>query len=551
MPHEFRGDTVVLNNRLAVVLRRKGRGAELHSMGPSGAKVRALLTPPGPAARLLSVRAAANDPGRVAVDAAFKAADGKTLTVRYELAMGQAFVATEPREGVTALRVEARCRFGVLPDFFADDMVVDATDLPVARIDVPSESFFLHMTGDGDAIVMSVWNAREQDIEVTLSGKGGDRAIDGAEISYGRKGRIWVAVLDGPMTWHTRDVARGDAGKTIPLDWQMPYPAQWRVDFKRADRLIGSWEMVAEQPDGRYKFLKPRYDWDNKDYEYQRGEAVLTHERKRWNTTLSSFPYPCWVDGKGRGFLQPLSKGVWFDGPAIIYPLDRVKATPLATFTVVDIMRATLGVGPCEYILDLEGQKIARQGIYTCAAKAELDRIYSKGMQKQSRERIEKTLADVLLFVRNYRKRIHEYAAFADQVLAYLDAQKKARPELSDFLLGMEKLARNVARVAAKSREIRTPDYVAKLTEEFRSTLIDYEGKDAFARCKKITSAIRSVGGAQDGVVANCRVAVKVLRQRAGMAMAVNPGVSEVASELRRRTQRILRNPVHHEFLRH
>ena len=40
---------------------------------------------------------------------------------------------------------------------------------------------------------------------------------------------------------------------------------------------------------------------------------------------------------------------------AINYPRDRVKQTPLAALTLVDVMRDTLGTGPCQYILDLEG----------------------------------------------------------------------------------------------------------------------------------------------------------------------------------------------------
>ena len=46
----------------------------------------------------------------------------------------------------------------------------------------------------------------------------------------------------------------------------------------------------------------------------------------------------------------------------MIYPINRVRETPLDEFTVVDVVRATLGVGPCEYILDVEGQGTAMCG---------------------------------------------------------------------------------------------------------------------------------------------------------------------------------------------
>ena len=60
-----------------------------------------------------------------------------------------------------------------------------------------------------------------------------------------------------------------------------------------------------------------------------------------------------------------------------------------------------------------------------------------------------------------------------------------------------------------------------------------------------------SIGGAQDGLVASCRMIVKTLRQRAGIAMAVNPELKDIATEIRARTQAILRNPTPYEAPRH
>ena len=59
------------------------------------------------------------------------------------------------------------------------------------------------------------------------------------------------------------------------------------------------------------------------------------------------------------------------------------------------------------------------------------------------------------------------------------------------------------------------------------------------------------VGGNQDELVGECRMHVKVLRQRAGMAMATNPAAAEVAKEIRDRTQKILRNALSYEHPRH
>ena len=69
---------------------------------------------------------------------------------------------------------------------------------------------------------------------------------------------------------------------------------------------------------------------------------------------------------------------------------------------------------------------------------------------------------------------------------------------------------------------------------------MDAEGPEAFKECKRITEAIVEVGGNQDELVGESRVHVKVLRQRAAMAMATNPAAAEVAKEIRDRTQKIL-----------
>jgi hypothetical protein len=44
---------------------------------------------------------------------------------------------------------------------------------------------------------------------------------------------------------------------------------------------------------------------------------------------------------------------------------------------------------------------------------------------------------------------------------------------------------------------------------------------------------------------------VKTLRQRAGIALALHPELKEMATEIRNRTQTMLRNPTPYEAPRH
>ena len=55
------------------------------------------------------------------------------------------------------------------------------------------------------------------------------------------------------------------------------------------------------------------------------------------------------------------------------------------------------------------------------------------------------------------------------------------------------------------------------------------------------------IGGSQDELAGECRQAVKVLRQQAGIAMAMDIRMAEVAKEIRKRSQEVLRSPAGHE----
>ena len=189
---------------------------------------------------------------------------------------------------------------------------------------------------------MSVFENRRLRTCVTLAGKGDARAITGSEIDFGKKGsKIWVAVLEGPGMWHAIDVGAANAGKIMPLNWKMPYAAQWRVDFTRKGGLTDSWDMLLAEKEGN-GFVKPSWlAQDGKisaanrtktgeidDDAYHQGWIAsdrVNADRDRWTTVLGWVTYPCWSDRAGKGFLQPLKhEKLSFDGPVVMYPITRL-----------------------------------------------------------------------------------------------------------------------------------------------------------------------------------------------------------------------------------
>jgi hypothetical protein len=540
------GDGVIQNDRVAIVARKHGGAVEIYALGPGATlgptRLRLLAAEGAPATTIENIRLVENKKASASLALACRTSKGHTLEAMFRLKRGEAMVEVEPGAGADRLRVEVSAQFVVLPDFFADDIVIDARKIATESIEVPSDNFILNLCGQGQGIVLSVFESRRRDARLKLAGPSQNRSVDGSEIDFeGRK--IWVTVLDRSGIWHSAEVGPQDSGVVKKLAWKMTFPAQWRVDFSRPGDLFDSWEMLLQVKDGGY--LKPSW--------LGNGEEHLGSNRRRWNTVLGSYPYPCWSDSTGQGYLQPLkNRPLKFEGPVLLYPINRVKETPLDVYTVVDALRGTLGVGPCEHILDLEGQRSDYKGQATCAVRDGLGAIYAKHEQKLRHDEVLKWLDDGLTFVTHIRGRITRYIEFGHKMREYLAAQNRAHPEWSEFLNDMDKLVQEIdARIAQRIDKIQSPAVVARMNDEFRANVLDYEESDALQRCREYTKALVTIGDNQDELSGECRWVVKTVRQRAGQRLAADPRLAPIVAEIRARTQEALRNPAQHEGSRH
>ena len=572
-PSSFQGDAVITNGRIVVVVRKNGKAIDLYSLDSPTPVWRAQLDLQSLggdlATQLNRVALVENTRAAAQLEIAYETAGGDSTTASVRLKRGAIAVEVAPGPGAGLLRVESPGRYVVMPDFFADDILIDARKIPVSSAEIPSENFVLHMTGDEDAIAMCVFENSDQDVSITFSGEADSRIVSGSEIRFGDDGKIWVALLTGDGIWHAFDVAEEQAGEILPLDWKMPFAAQWRVDFTRSNDLTDSWEMLYPAEDGS-GFIKPSWlpsgpqggqpsltatgeiDIDA----YQEGGPAsnrLGPDRERWITVLGQFKYPCWTDAQQQGFIQPLeSETMTFHGPALLYPINRLPETPIETFTTVDVVRGTLGVGPCEYMLSVEGQRQDHVGRATCHVRRLLNEIYESKQQKSKPEEIEIYLNDSLDFVVHIRNRIDLYLDFGAEMTEYLAAQKKAHPKLEEPLIEMEDIvAQFDEQLTARRDAIKSVEYVVALNDEFRKNLLGYEGADSLERLKDFTNALTGVGGNQDRLVGECRWIVRALRQRAALVMAVNPEFADIAKEIRAKTQSVLLKPSAYEGARH
>jgi hypothetical protein len=377
-----------------------------------------------------------------------------------------------------------------------------------------------------------------------------ERRIQSSSIEFGGK-KAWVAVLAEPRIWHAVEVGPEHASKPMPLDWTMPFLASWRVELTRPNGLVDSWDMLLQHKKGQ-EYVKPAWFGGP-------AEKVNDATRRRFTEVLGFFAYPAWSDPERKGYLQPLELQtrtkfvpvLSYRGPALIYPFNRVPETPADRFTVVDVARACLGMGPCDYILDVEGQKQEYKGVATCNARDLILGIYEKGEQKKRKADVLKALDDTLVFVTHIRARIEHYLDFGRKLRAWLAEQKKARPELAGPIDELDRIAQEMdARFEERAEKIQNPAYVAKLNDEFRRDALDAEGPDAQAKAKAYGDALTRVGGNQDKLVSECRWVARTLRQQAALLLAAEPRLAPVAAEIRSRTQVVLKSPSMHERAR-
>jgi len=542
---EVKGDAVLSNGRITVVVRKSG-AADLYS--PNAARGRVLLLGANgePLSRLDKISVTENSKGAVAVEIVGPSKGGAAAAT-LRLKKGDPSLEAVPGPGATRVRVEAPSRFVVFPDFFADDIVVDAGKIPSASIEAPSENFLLHLGGKGDSIVMAVFENRDQDVKLSLAGDGERRAFTGSEIQFGKAGKVWVSLLDGEGIWFTKVLERAQRGRVVPLGWKMPFPAYWRVDFTNSFDLFDSWDMLLQTKDGG-EYVRPTWF----------GEPLqkVKPTRGMYDAAIGGMLYPAFADPQGNGFVQGFNeKGrmeISHQGPLVVYPINRLPQTPPDQFTVVDIMRNTLGVGPCEHILDVEGQKQNLKGRATCSVRVELNQIYSAKEQAARKKDTESMLQQGEAFVAHIRGRIHGYADYGHRMLALLAAKKKEQPELAPVFAPLEKLLGDIdASIAAQLPKIKTPEEHAKLFAQFRKELLDNTSPEATEKVKQWCEALVDIGGTQDELVGHCRWAVKNVRQKAGLILVQEHKAAALMAEVRAKAQDVLRAPSAHESARH
>jgi hypothetical protein len=437
--HKFKGDVAFGNDRLTVVILAKWRSAFVYAPASSPKRWTSLVPRVPHGAVEPAMGFRILENTAGAIAVEVTFTGSATATATFRLVVGQPYVEVRPGAGTSELCVWANSRLIVVPDFFSDDMVFTPDGRELGSFRLPAEKFVLGLSGMGDRMTMCVWQDRRTVVRAGVMGIiGRGHLFDGWEIGCFEGKSIWVAFLEGKGIWQERSVSGEDAGK-VP-DWRPPFAAKWRAD------QIGK-EGFAES---------------------------VTFE------------------------LPPM---IW-SGRYVIYPLDRTKATPLTEFTPVDILRNTLGVGPCQYILETEGLASADNptpdNVLTWVEK----QAKKKG-GKDAADDIRERLKTMVELAGRIEARIKRYADFAAEMRELLASDN------SEAGQKLKSTADALAQAAAAGlAATQPPGRVAKLADAVAGLI----RKDtALADLAAPAAELRSIGAAQDRALAKSRMAVRWL----------------------------------------
>ena len=124
--YAFQGDAVILNDKIAVVLRKHSNEADVYSLTNDGAVQRANLLPSGVENEipisLSSIKIVENELSAVRLDAAYQTKND-TMQIGIRITTGSVMMEVYSGVGTKAIQLQTKSQYAVIPDFFADDMI--------------------------------------------------------------------------------------------------------------------------------------------------------------------------------------------------------------------------------------------------------------------------------------------------------------------------------------------------------------------------------------------------------------------------------------------
>ena len=523
-----------------------------------------------------------------------------------EFSLGSSgFVKISPGKNAASVEVRTGARYAILPDFFADDVVFDPVHLAMPALTVPAENFLLQFIEGGNTMVMCIWPGRlkqldasaaavaaskeekegpEPQVDLVFVGEGKARRIAAARIEFQNK-PVYAGIIEQKGIWQDEDAAALPAYKPAAIAWKRPFEARWRGDF-----IVAQGKRLTDWPTRNQSFdfkstsssQKENLGVNRDDPLDARFTAAVSSQfaanwwdkRAHWWETGNENAPQIWQESLANFFIYPAvfkndevrlclyadkdkRKQPHVYERVIIYPLGRVASTPVNVFTPVDLMRETLGQGPCEYVLDLAGVKprhaggdrqtlaFATCGLWSAHISPIVRQVKKKPdgsfepLDEKTKAHLIQATEDMWYFVHAIHDRLREYKKWGADADAFCKQQSAKSPKIKPIadlaLAHLDRLNSDLGRhkFDGPNSEAYWKDRIPELIQMIKA--------DQYANVESI-GKIRDLGNTQDERVSRCRQYVKAVLQEIVFQDTSDPVARAFAAELRDRCHRMLRN---------
>jgi len=457
--------------------------------------------------------------GVVTVQAAFNAAGQESRPITFTFT-GDRILAIMPRESTRGVGLAAPMELAMVPSFVGEDLIYDPRDYPAAEtLSLPSEHFLLGLLAGESSMLVMTWQEDIPSVHLSLS-RGYGKASIGAVSLMGGKG-ISLAVLDAPGIWHRESLTPSMLEREVSIAWKPPFPAVWLT------------QLYEDEVKTTFEFRRQRED--------------------TWRGGVGFYKYPTWFS-HGKTMLS-LGKKIPPEGEAIIYFLERNDDTPKQVVSPIDIAQRTLTGDVLSGILDVEGRPSwfperpdAVIGAATCATTDALKAIFDAGQELEKQAIVKGGVEDMYFYLEHMFERDARFYPFAEDMLAFLDAQAKEGPELTPYLHELRSIAEEMITTYDNARDtIRDMSYAHELGDK-TIALAAEKRPDNRQQMADLKQSWTGMGGALEELARKEHTLARKLYQQAGYGAAVRPQAMPVAEEIRRRAKQCLERPESYEM---
>ncbi len=470
---------------------------------------------------------AATEGGAVSVQVVFRAAGADEYPADFAFRGGR-LVSITPRGSAKELVIQTRLDGALVPSLLGDDLLYNPRSYPGARVvAVPSEHLLLGFgPGEGSSLLLT-WQEGTPAVRLT---RPPDRLLATGEtrpsasfdaITLTGATSFSLALLDAPGLWHREVLKPTMLQRDVPISWKPPYVATWLTQLREDD-------------------VPTTFEFRDR-------------KENTWRGGVGNYDYPVWyLQGKT---MLSLGKKTPPEGEAFIYNLERTDETPADVLTPFDVVKQTLTGPVLAEILSADVREPwfpqrpdAVIGAATCATTDAFLVIFRAGKEVEQKEKVKGGVEDMYFYLEHMWERNGRFYPFAKDMLAYLDEQQKAKPELRPYLDDLHQTAQEMVDLYDGARDtFRDMAYAQELGKRTIALTV----KRSPANLQAITDLKQlwtGMGGSLEEVARGEHTLTRKLYQQAGYGAATRPEAIPIAEEIRRRTKRCLEKPESYEI---